>query len=112
MNQLIAVNLLWVCSSIKWAKGQNLPVMLADFRQVRAEQIALLTRYDAESWQYTLPTPAWGDVTLCRVPDQNPATYLRAYPRCPADGTLLGEPGEGAALIKQLVENHSRLERS
>jgi hypothetical protein len=49
----------------EWAKGQDLPAMLSTFRQVRAEQIALLTEYDAQSWQRVLPTPGWGEVTLC-----------------------------------------------
>lgn len=48
-------------------KHHNLPALLEDFRQMRAEQIALLAAYDAESWQRKLDTPAWGEVTLCWV---------------------------------------------
>jgi|SRR5579883_2154087 len=51
----------------EWAKGQSLPAMLADFRQVRGEQIALLATYDEASWQRVLSTPAWGEVTLLWV---------------------------------------------
>ena len=55
-------NVAW--ENAAWAKEQNLSAMLADFRQVRSEQIALVATFDAPSWQRTLPTPAWGEVTL------------------------------------------------
>lgn len=64
-DETYAEDLAW--ESTEWAKGQKLPAMLTAFRQVRAEQVALLATYDEANWQRALPTPAWGEVTLLWV---------------------------------------------
>lgn len=46
-----------------WEDGKNLETMLADFRKVRAEQIALLPNFDEPMWNKTRDT-VWGKVPL------------------------------------------------
>ena len=46
-----------------WEKGPDLETLVAEFRKVRAEQIALLPKFDEALWH--APRPAiWGTVTL------------------------------------------------
>jgi len=46
-----------------WGNGHDLEPMLADFREIRAEQIALLPNFDAQTWNETRNT-VWGKQTL------------------------------------------------
>lgn len=47
-----------------WSTDINLAATLNEFRKVRAEEIALLKRFDEEALERTLDTWAWGEVTL------------------------------------------------
>jgi hypothetical protein len=49
---------------IEWTKGHNLDTLLADFRRIRAEEMALLSHYTAKDWGRTMISPNWEDVTL------------------------------------------------
>lgn len=47
-----------------WETGHDLQTLLAEFCQVRAEEVALLERFDAETWQRERDDTIWGKVTL------------------------------------------------
>jgi hypothetical protein len=49
-----------------WGPGQKIEGMVTTFRDVRNEQIALLTRFDEHVWHETRQT-AWGTVSLLWV---------------------------------------------
>jgi len=52
---------------IAWSKAQNdVESLLADFKKIRAEQVALLPRFDDRAWLQTCET-TWGPVTLTWV---------------------------------------------
>jgi hypothetical protein len=46
-----------------WGQGQDMESLLAEFRAVRNEQIALLSEFDDSTWNETRQT-IWGPVTL------------------------------------------------
>ncbi len=48
------------------AAGGDFETLLADFKQVRAEQVQLLAKFDEQAWQSTRET-VWGPVTLAWV---------------------------------------------
>jgi hypothetical protein len=49
-----------------WDGHREYETMLAEFRAVRAAQIALLSQLDATAWEEPRDT-GWGNVTLCWV---------------------------------------------
>lgn len=48
---------------IAWGNSKDLESLLADFRQVRAEQIVLLPQFNESTWNETRKA-VWGNVTL------------------------------------------------
>lgn len=48
----------------EWAKRHDLTVLLAEFRQIRSEEIALLHLYKEEDWERSGAALVWEDVTL------------------------------------------------
>jgi hypothetical protein len=64
-----------------WDGHREYETMLAEFRTVRAAQIALLPQLDATAWEEPRDT-GWGSVTLCwvvprptSIPLSTPSTY-------------------------------------
>lgn len=49
-----------------WGTGQDIESLIAKFRQVRKEQVALLAKFDESMWHETRET-GWGTVTLLWV---------------------------------------------
>lgn len=61
-NETYKEDVAW--ENAEWAKSQDLSTMLADFRRIRAEEIALLDQYQEDDWEKTLATPAWDNIPL------------------------------------------------
>ncbi|MEO7020640.1 MAG: DinB family protein [Ktedonobacteraceae bacterium] len=48
----------------EWAKGHDLATFLAEFRQLKTEEIALLKEYKEEDWERVGASSVWPDVSL------------------------------------------------